>query len=117
MTAQMTDRELLERAARAAGIQGQYARVHQTYGDEWVDGIETGARTFWNPLRDDGDALRLAVKRGIGIIQHRGWGQVMHPTLGRIDFKHEQDATAATRRAIVGAATALEQPPVAASPL
>ena len=45
----MTDRELLERAAKAAGI-----HPHD---------IEC----TWNPLTHDGDALRLAVKLGITI--------------------------------------------------
>jgi hypothetical protein len=50
----MTDKELLELAAKAAGI-------------DWADGHEsTGLRDqngkVWNPLTDDGDALRLAVK-------------------------------------------------------
>lgn len=45
----MTDRELLEKAARAAGVtHPDVLRTHMTSG--------------WNPLVDDGDALRLAVK-------------------------------------------------------
>lgn len=44
----MDDRELLELAAKAAGLPW----------DQWViDGNDS-----WNPLTDDGDALRLAVK-------------------------------------------------------
>ncbi|POS10186.1 hypothetical protein C3Y08_01690 [Burkholderia gladioli] len=58
----MNDRELLGLAAKAAGISGVYARFHQAYGDQWVDGIDTGAAVLWNSLADDGDALRLAVK-------------------------------------------------------
>lgn len=43
-----TDRELLELAARAADLPW----------DQWVeDGDDS-----WNPLQDDGDALRLAVQ-------------------------------------------------------
>ena len=54
----MTDRELLELAANAADIR---------YFDITEEGIvEYGANTasgfrYWNPLIDDGDALRLAV--------------------------------------------------------
>lgn len=50
----MTDRELLEAAARAAGIDGTC--------EEWPSGI-WGIWTpsgVWDPLTDDGDALRLA---------------------------------------------------------
>ena len=55
----MTDRELLELAAKAAGL------------EVWrhPDGslcIVPQMRT-WNPLEDDGDALRLAVRLGLGI--------------------------------------------------
>ena len=41
----MTDKELLELAAKAAGIKDEM----------WL-------WDWWNPLTDDGDALRLAVK-------------------------------------------------------
>lgn len=53
----MTDRELLELAAKAAG--------HNYYMDSFgVHQIDSGR---WNPLYDDGDALRLAVKLGVDI--------------------------------------------------
>ncbi|WP_257757334.1 hypothetical protein [Burkholderia glumae] len=63
----MTDKELLELAAKAAAIVGTYVRVHQAYGDQWVEGIDTGAPVFWNPLTDDGDRYRLAKHLGISI--------------------------------------------------
>lgn len=53
------DRELLELAAKAAGIKG------------WVNGIRLvfeRSNAFdkdWNPLGDDGDAFRLAVQLNI----------------------------------------------------
>lgn len=49
----MLDRELLELAAKAAGIdyRPQYDLVKTSIG--W---------DTWDPLTDDGDALRLAVK-------------------------------------------------------
>ena len=53
-----TDRELLELAANAAGY--EYAK-HGGY--IVVDGIPGN----WNPLTDDGDALRLAAKLKIDI--------------------------------------------------
>ena len=52
----MTDRELLEKAAKSAGIDLTDAEWH-TDGFYWMP---LGTR-FWNPLTDDGDALRLAV--------------------------------------------------------
>jgi hypothetical protein len=54
MSTTQTDRELLEAAAKAAGIKGDYMRY---WGDS---GINTGDpdNGLWNPLEDDGDALR-----------------------------------------------------------
>ncbi|MBU9262018.1 hypothetical protein KTD13_16805 [Burkholderia multivorans] len=49
----MTDKELLELAAKAAGI---YAR---RLPHAWPDRFDDDQ---WNPLSDDGDALRLAVR-------------------------------------------------------
>lgn len=67
-----TDRELLELAAKAAGYK-------VTWNEHWncfahvVPIITTnpptlsGLRHAWQPLEDDGDSLRLAVKLGITI--------------------------------------------------
>jgi hypothetical protein len=99
----MTDKELLELAANAAGITGDWCRWHQSYGDEWVEGIDTGAPFLWNPLTDDGDALRLAVKLGIRFEKTDtfavAWGaekQFTEPLTN--------DPYAATRRAVTRAA-------------
>ena len=51
----MTDRQLLEAAAKAAGL-------HHPDGFEWLKNQDAFE---WNPLTDDGDALRLAVKLGL----------------------------------------------------
>lgn len=56
----MTDREMLELAAKAAGISGTWSKGYQPHGDMEFDGIETGCQFLWNPLVSDGDALRLA---------------------------------------------------------
>ncbi|MFO5940270.1 hypothetical protein ACLBSY_25295 [Pseudomonas aeruginosa] len=64
----MNDRELLELAARAAGFTGYGFFL----GDDGIDvSDETGTRFAWNPLTDDGDALRLAVKRGLVVTPDR----------------------------------------------
>ncbi|MFU2763947.1 hypothetical protein ACM7NW_29970 [Pseudomonas aeruginosa] len=52
----MNDRTLLELAARAAGIDPVLAEPIN---------FSTGVEYYWNPLTDDGDALRLAVDAGI----------------------------------------------------
>lgn len=58
----MTDHELLELAARAAGI-----KIH-SFQDGKINGTTDGLKNFhWNPLTDDGDALRLAIHLGISL--------------------------------------------------
>lgn len=69
----MTDRELLELAAKAAGIRIDKSETNgggvgnygfSVTGDamlDWHNNIR------WNPLSDDGDALRLAVKLRLSI--------------------------------------------------
>jgi len=60
----MTDRELLEAAAKAAGIVGEYDDIAGEAGIIVMRGF--GSRVWtgkvWNPLTSDADALRLAVK-------------------------------------------------------
>lgn len=51
------DRELLEMAAKAAGIKGFFGERLTGCGI-----AENSLGPYWNPLTDDGDALRLAVK-------------------------------------------------------
>ena len=88
----MTDRELLELAAKAAGYQlgpsGQYI-------------VEDGIATGWNPLEDDGDALRLALDIGIAILP--GCRAQLGYPLGPI-FREGPLHPYATHRAIVCAA-------------
>jgi len=58
----VSDRELLELAAKAAGFEVNVAKG----GGCWRnDGSKIWPK--WNPLTDDGDAFRLAVKLGIGV--------------------------------------------------
>ena len=57
----MTNREMLQLAAKAAGID-----YHATLKDG-TKCIHDG-RGYWNPLTDDGDALRLAVRLQLRVI-------------------------------------------------
>ena len=97
----MTDRELLELAAKAAG----YEISKSPAGKLWVRfGVTSWVE--WKPLEDDGDALRLAVKLGLRIEINT---QVLGDTLVISEFYdnvecHNGDPYAATRRAIVRAA-------------
>ena len=105
----MTDRELLELAAKAAGmVIRPFSNGMPLYWDE------TGKiPQKWNPLTDDGDALRLAVKLRINV----QWSvtvddfspsvEVYHAdtvSSDCIEIKTSDDPYAATRRAIVRAA-------------
>lgn len=92
----MTDIELLELAAKVAGIE-----THGAMRADWLNGHST----YWNPLADDGDALRLAVKLAIDI--WRPGDACVHAVGSFGEETVEElrlDNLAATRRAIVRAA-------------
>lgn len=94
----MTDRELLEKAAKAAGLPytaDNYASPEEDLGG-W--GMVESIGVFWNPLTDDGDALRLAVKLQLDIEFVNGDALVLSVAQGG------GDPYADTRRAIVRAA-------------
>lgn len=105
----MTDRELLEKAAKAAGLEVECAF---TGGDlhVWTN-RKLQLLRIWNPLKDDGDALRLAVKMGFGISIPLMNDRTDVVTFGRTLLNaieaHNGDPYAATRRAIVRAAAAI----------
>ena len=61
----MTDRELLELAAKAAGVDWIKDCVWIENG--FYSPLAKHERIAWNPLNDDGDALRLAVRLGLAI--------------------------------------------------
>ena len=101
----MTDRELLELAAKAAGIECEKTPIGFYLSDEDRN---------WNPLTDDGDALRLAVKLGLSIsaanpafievaIFKDGEAHLLFRD-GTMDSGWNEDPYAATRRAITRAA-------------
>lgn len=113
-----TDRELLELAAKAVGL------------SEGIGGAFWTEFGIFDPLTDDGDALRLAVKLGISI-ENLEPEKSVHPHSPEVDARQEVDrvrqcndqnlirfwrinspqkfetAYSATRRAIVHAAAAI----------
>lgn len=101
----MTDKELLELAAKAAGV------VVLGYYDCGSIKSRIHSNVKWNPLTDDGDALRLAVKLDMQVTVDIGGGEVwvMHELFHSMIFENLEDANeyAATRRAIVRAAAAI----------
>ena len=103
----MTDRELLELAAKAAGIEGRYASLDEF--PDWMtahdgEGVYYTSSQAWNPLIDDGDALRLAVRLGMGVAVFNQHISVGDDVGNETHQKIEGDPYAATRRAIVRAA-------------
>jgi hypothetical protein len=101
----MTDRELLEMAAKAAG----WASWDWLAGDEFLNVYDAdGVHEMFNPLTDDGDALRLAVKLRLDICRLHEKHEAVCVWLDHagdfIEEPHGSDPYAATRRAIVRAA-------------
>ena len=84
----MTDKELLELASKACGLKEAKMRIEFNQ---------------WNPLTDDGDALRLAVKLEMNVMV----GVVRTPAgFTAIEYSEDgcQDDNELTRLAIVRAA-------------
>jgi hypothetical protein len=105
----MTDRELLESAARAAGIEIFFDEDGDCYRYRVK---ESGNRRYWNPLDFDGDALRLAVKLSLNVEIDSdridvSSGRGIIATEYRYELPTPTDANAATRRAITRAAAAI----------
>ena len=109
----MTDREMLELSAKAAEWQlCGYSWIGENEDDDECEILESAfvkthpeqeLATKWNPLTDDGDALRLAVKLRMQVsITTESCRAETLPVLGvRVNGR---DELAATRRAIVMAA-------------
>jgi hypothetical protein len=108
----MTDQELLEYAAKAAGLEINKSLTGTLFVlkgvSQWCD---------WNPLIDDGDALRLAVKMGMevyidthpeGCDCTEVWSVTYdQPKKHERCVSHGDDPCAATRRAIVMCAASI----------
>jgi hypothetical protein len=125
MSAQ-TDRELLELAAKAAGV--EWKAHTDSIGGAPALRVVDAPLGMWSPLTDDGDALRLAVALDIAI-RHDDPSAVMAGWSGEQDGAPTVDGRgpwywkewirdhgndlgacyAATRRAIVRAAAATGQ--------
>ena len=115
----MTDKELLELTAKACNykVMDEPPHVSKRIGIYcWIN----KTRKFWNPLTDDGDALRLAVKLRINL-QHSAfadnpsassiecgqWSGFAQDGVPWVEEPMGNDPYAATRRAIVRAAAAI----------
>lgn len=109
-----TDRELLELAARTIGVEGVF---DENTGDIWRG---TGSIS-WNPLKYDGDALRLAVGLNLSVCFTLGaanapWGTAMvgyspwekSAPIAAERYANTSEKLAATRRAITRAAAQMQ---------
>ena len=104
----MTDRELLELAAKASGLVVRW-HSHGHYGPTMEIMEDESGGPPWNPIADDGDALRLAVKLQLEIVPVDGRVDVCKPGTKPFVCACESGPNfcAATRRAIVRAAAEL----------
>jgi hypothetical protein len=107
----MTDKELLELAAKAADIVVVRSRLDDPMNQDFL--VENSHRNEhqasgpWNPLTDDGDALRLAVKLRIGLGDRETTITAFHRqdmSSGGLYVEEVGDPYAATRRAVTRAA-------------
>ena len=104
----MTDREYLELAAKAAGIELRWHPDGTAYSDSRCKDYWG----VWNPLTNDGDALRLAVKLFMFVDSAAGapdsFGAELvragNEVVDKTEPRTHDDPYAATRRAIVRAA-------------
>ena len=105
---EMTNKELIELAAKAVGFEGfttEYKNGYVEFG--LTNHFKANGSNVWRPLTDDGDALRLAVKLTMDV-------DTTHPDVVFASNQHSlftesknDDPLAATRRAIVRAAAAI----------
>lgn len=98
----MTDREMLELAAQAGGV--DIGAWHESANAFLLIGA---TRTWWNPREDDGDAFRLEVACGLDMDRTvTGWLTVrsMQHDVFMPSTRLGDDPAAATRLAIVRAA-------------
>lgn len=105
----MTDRELLDLAAKAAQMIVFFSESTDCF---WILQSPTNHHDIeWNPLEDDGDALRLAISLRMSISNNitEILVSTVSLTLAGIFIREStfvQNTGAATRRAIVRAAAA-----------
>jgi hypothetical protein len=119
----MTDRELLELAAKAVGY--SWVRGFSQDGAWWHQDPENARR--WNPLTDDADMTPLIVRLGIKVLPYPVFGHEKHSVIASRRLwsppedddnscygpecleQYGDDPAAATRRAVVRVAAEIGQ--------
>lgn len=107
----MDDRKLLELAAKAAGYDINF---NEPVNDWYPHGYDSDGNVakWWNPIKCDGDALRLAVTLEMAVTVYCVCTDAQAYGKGSIRETDGTDNYATTRRAIVRAAAAIgEQMP------
>lgn len=118
-----SDRELLVLAARAAQIEivdpiEKYVAQPGHFAGGYIRRNEKGGDSLWNPLTDDGDALRLVANLnldvqfdgdidGVAIFVGGQWDDA--PDAVHEVYQRAKDCPAAMRRAITRAAAAIAE--------
>lgn len=103
-----TDRELLEQAAKSVGIELiSWTNMYDACDEIGGRFITQPRGEPWNPLEDDGDALRLAVKTGEPFVVHSRCVTTMGGLVENYDPAVSGDDLRATRLVIVRAAAQL----------
>ncbi len=107
------DRELLELAAKAGGITGEWCEFTIADTGKVITGIgdpcsfRAYGDRLWNPLDDDGDAFRLGVRLGLMVDLFECASDSVEASFDDGDYSTYcsepvgEDKAAATRRAIV----------------
>lgn len=104
MTSTTDDKKLLQDAANAINY---LLEDDDDEGLSWTIWGENNCPIEWNPLTDDGDALRLAVELKLVIDCCSACAMPTQQDIGWSDGGIPKDPYAATRRAIVRAAAAV----------
>lgn len=110
--------ELLELAAKAAGVPVEWRNNPDECGFECLAHIVDGVfQEWWIPLEDDGDSLRLAVELQMDIIQDersisiKKWHRDRCESILLVEQPIDGSRSVSTRIAIVQAAAVLAEQP------
>ena len=96
------DKELLELAAKAVGV------VVFDFFDCGSVRSRVHSDIKWNPIADDGDAFRLAVKLNLSVDVSETWVNISYENKVKVSYPViSGEKTEMTRRAIVRAAAAI----------
>jgi hypothetical protein len=101
----MDDKELIELAAKAAGIDVKYSKAFDDF-TIWPTEVR------WDPLNDDGDCARMEAALLLRVTFNDGWVSVGHESFGneaQCEFfsDYEGDRNKARRAASVFAAASI----------